>query len=322
MESPVLGRIAQQRGDLARSGELAEEAVRRLREHGTPADIALSLMECAIVASEIGDTAHVRNLIEEIESIGRTRAEPLFLIAGLHLRALVEMREGDIASAVRLLEQELAARRPVGGQQGFIKSLTILGHVRLDLGQKPAARALFDEAIRRARASGEIIRLVRALEGCARCMASSSPDAAVRLAGATDRQRQALGAVPWPSERRYLTDWLTRAREKLGRIAFERAWEDGHASTLDQAIGLATAFTAHQDTVPTATMDLTPREQEIAILLARGLTNKQVAAELIVSPATVRSHVEHILTKLNLSTRAQIAVWAAQHDLVKDTANR
>jgi non-specific serine/threonine protein kinase len=57
----------------------------------------------------------------------------------------------------------------------------------------------------------------------------------------------------------------------------------------------------------------------VAALLARGLTNKQIAAELVLSPATVRSHVEHILAKLDLRSRAQIAVWASQQGLVAAT---
>ncbi len=54
----------------------------------------------------------------------------------------------------------------------------------------------------------------------------------------------------------------------------------------------------------------------MARLLARGLTNKQIAAELVLSPATVRSHVEHILDKLDLRSRAQIAVWVSQQGLL------
>ena len=54
----------------------------------------------------------------------------------------------------------------------------------------------------------------------------------------------------------------------------------------------------------------------MALLLARGLTNKQIAAELVLSAATVRSHVEHILDKLDLHSRAQVAVWASQQGLL------
>jgi DNA-binding NarL/FixJ family response regulator len=47
-------------------------------------------------------------------------------------------------------------------------------------------------------------------------------------------------------------------------------------------------------------------------MIARALTNQQIAAELAISPATARTHVEHVLTKLGLHTRAQVAVWANQ----------
>jgi non-specific serine/threonine protein kinase len=311
----LLGRIAQQRGDLARCGALQAEAVRRLRELNSPR-LVLSLMELAIAASEIGNVEQMRQLIEEIEAIGRHRGEPMLAVAGVHLRALIALREGHAAMAADLLEQELAARRRVGGQQALIKALTILGHVRIDQGEWRAASVLLIEAIERARASGEVIRLLRALEGCARCIAHSNADAAVRLSGATDRERQALGALPWPSERRYLAEWQTRARLRLGPMRYQLAWDDGHSSTLDQAISLAEAFIVQQQSSIAAASELTAREQEVAILLARGLTNKEVAAMLVLSPGTVRSHVEHILAKLDLRTRAQVAVWAAQHGLV------
>jgi DNA-binding CsgD family transcriptional regulator len=57
---------------------------------------------------------------------------------------------------------------------------------------------------------------------------------------------------------------------------------------------------------------LSPREIEVADLVAEGLSNPAIARRLYVSRATVASHVAHILTKLGFSSRAQIAVWAAQ----------
>jgi non-specific serine/threonine protein kinase len=53
----------------------------------------------------------------------------------------------------------------------------------------------------------------------------------------------------------------------------------------------------------------------VAALLARGLTNRQIAAALTVTEKTAEAHVSHILAKLGLSSRAQAAVWAAQHRL-------
>ncbi|MGH3975147.1 MAG: helix-turn-helix domain-containing protein, partial [Pseudonocardiaceae bacterium] len=54
---------------------------------------------------------------------------------------------------------------------------------------------------------------------------------------------------------------------------------------------------------------LTPREREVAELVAQGLTNREIAARLYLSERTAQNHVQHILTKLDLSNRSQIAVW-------------
>ena len=311
----VLGNLAQQRGDLAQASTLHSEAALRLHELGNPGE-AVSLVQSGLVASELGDVDQVRQRIIALEAIGHARHEPVLLGAALQLGARVAAGEGDDAGAAHLLEQALAQHRSVRDQQQIVEVLTSLGHVRLDQGQTTGALEAFAEAVQGARASGERVRLIRALEGYARWVAASDPDAAVRLAGATDGQRQSMGAAPWPSERRRLDDWLAHVLGVLGPGAYQRAWEDGHASTLDQAVSLAEAFTLVSPAATPPTEALSLREQEVARLLARGLTNKQVAAELVLSPATVRSHVEHILTKLDLRSRAQIAVWASQQGLL------
>ncbi|MHB2015502.1 MAG: response regulator [Candidatus Xenobia bacterium] len=63
---------------------------------------------------------------------------------------------------------------------------------------------------------------------------------------------------------------------------------------------------------------LSDREREILALVARGMTNKEIAAELIISEKTARNHVSRILDKLNLSRRSEAAAYAAKKGLVKD----
>jgi non-specific serine/threonine protein kinase len=58
---------------------------------------------------------------------------------------------------------------------------------------------------------------------------------------------------------------------------------------------------------------LTPREWEIAELVGKGFTSKQIAEKLVVSARTVDAHVEHIRTKLGVSSRTQIAVWLVEN---------
>ena len=63
---------------------------------------------------------------------------------------------------------------------------------------------------------------------------------------------------------------------------------------------------------------LTAREVEVLRLLARGLSNKEIAARLVISPKTVGNHVEHIYTKIDASSRAAAGLFAMQHGLLPE----
>ena len=63
---------------------------------------------------------------------------------------------------------------------------------------------------------------------------------------------------------------------------------------------------------------LTTREVEVLRLLARGLSNKQIARQLVISPKTAGSHVEHIYRKIDASNRAQASLFAMRHGLMRD----
>ena len=60
---------------------------------------------------------------------------------------------------------------------------------------------------------------------------------------------------------------------------------------------------------------LTDREQEILLLVARGQANKEIAADLVISERTARTHVSNILSKLGLTSRTQAALWAVREGL-------
>lgn len=69
---------------------------------------------------------------------------------------------------------------------------------------------------------------------------------------------------------------------------------------------------------PERAFSLTPREAEVLALLTRGLSNKEIAAELAITETTVKTHVSHILSKLGLQDRTQAAVYALRHGLVSE----
>jgi DNA-binding CsgD family transcriptional regulator len=71
-----------------------------------------------------------------------------------------------------------------------------------------------------------------------------------------------------------------------------------------------------------STPRLSPREQEVAALIGRGLKDREIAAALVVSERTVHAHVHNLLAKLDLTSRRQVATWAREHGLLSGAATR
>ena len=114
------------------------------------------------------------------------------------------------------------------------------------------------------------------------------------------------------------------ARAGLGEAGFAAAWSEGRAMTLEQATddalaALDAAPSKVQETErpegDTGTDLLTTREREVAALVAHGLTNRQIAARLVITERTAETHVQNILNKLGFTSRAQVAARAVQRGL-------
>ena len=120
-------------------------------------------------------------------------------------------------------------------------------------------------------------------------------------------------------------DNLSAARSQLDEAMFEKAWAEGKAMTIEEAIEYALSEKEYS-TPSTPTLErppaakpmgnLTRREQEVAVLVARGLTNRQISTELGISERTAGNHVARILHKLGLCSRAQIASWTTKRQLL------
>jgi non-specific serine/threonine protein kinase len=126
----------------------------------------------------------------------------------------------------------------------------------------------------------------------------------------------AMGVRLLPVERADHDRGVEEARSVLGEAQFTATWS--HGSALSQQQGVDLGLTGGE-VAPTAkppmptTEHLTVREREVAILIAQGLTNHEIAERLVITRRTAEAHVTHVLTKLDMRSRAQIAVWAAQH---------
>jgi predicted ATPase/DNA-binding CsgD family transcriptional regulator len=146
-------------------------------------------------------------------------------------------------------------------------------------------------------------------------VAAGAAQRAAVLFGAADRG-WALVSVPlfgfsnlleWQEECRL------RCRRELGERAFGLAHQKGRRLSREQVTAVALGGPLEPGTTPAAERVLTAREAEIAAMIAQGMSNRDIASALVIGQRTVEGHVEHMLRKLGFVSRAQIAVWIAEH---------
>jgi predicted ATPase/DNA-binding CsgD family transcriptional regulator len=107
---------------------------------------------------------------------------------------------------------------------------------------------------------------------------------------------------------------LEAARVVLGDEPMAAECSFGQAFTLEEAALEALTDTTVEQAVSISDGPLTHRQHDVAMMIARGMTNRQIAEQLVVSPHTIERHVENILDKLRLSSRIEIAVWMVRHE--------
>jgi DNA-binding CsgD family transcriptional regulator len=160
------------------------------------------------------------------------------------------------------------------------------------------------------------------VQASAWCAAFASPDErAARLLGASQAVWRTSGARVDETNAYSVFDKQAEdvVRESLGAGVFEQAFAQGAAYSFEQAVALALGEDienppqgeARARSDASAPGALTRREREIAGLLAEGLTNKEIASRLVISQRTAETHVDHILNKLGMTSRAQVASWVA-----------
>ncbi len=118
-----------------------------------------------------------------------------------------------------------------------------------------------------------------------------------------------------------LDPYVATAHSSLGEVAWQATLAEGRAMMPEQAIEYA--LSAEEPVFPPpgvrrssgGSAALTPREEEVAVLVSRGLTNRQIASELSISEHTVATHIAKSLKRLGLSTRARLSAWVAERGL-------
>jgi DNA-binding CsgD family transcriptional regulator len=190
-----------------------------------------------------------------------------------------------------------------------------LGIAALAAGRPDEARPLIAEALPIARLIDDRVSQFHLL-GASACLAAGSGKArlAAQLLGAAAAVGAGAGARAMPFFAPLVEQAEASAVATLGRPRFDAAVLAGSRLDRDAAVRLALGGSGEALKTAPESADaglLSKREEEVARLVAEGLTNKEIGARLFISEHTVDSHVRGILNKLGFDSRARVAAWMA-----------
>ncbi|MDH2428918.1 LuxR C-terminal-related transcriptional regulator [Sphaerisporangium sp. TRM90804] len=272
------GMAAMYQGDAEAAEKLYKEALAGHRECGDEAGTALTLIRLCLVYSYLGDSERALRVGEEALRMCEARGEGWHRAYAMMALGVEVWRRGDTLRAALLERESLRFNRSLGDWLGAGVNLEVLAWV--------------------AAGAGEYER-------------------AARLLGALRNIWKSAGAPlsGFGHLMIYHGECLATVRLAMGEAALGAAVERGARLSLDEALDYALsdreAAVAPAGEAPSP---LTRRETEIAQLVARGLSNKEIAGSLVIAQRTAEGHIEHILGKLGFHSRAQIAVWVGDRN--------
>lgn len=275
------GLIAFFSNDQQRGTELAEEALEQFRKHRELAGELWSLHALGLIKGMGDDPDAGLRMLAECIQLSTERSELYWRSYAQWATAQVQMRRDRADRAENSVKEALRLQRKLDNRLGIAFSMDTLAWIA-------HRQQRFERAARLLGTSSALWDAVR-----------SAPGFWARFAGDHDQH-------------------LMQIRTALGPEAFDEQYERGREMSLTHAADYAlelkrtrrsSSGSESEDNVHP--MPLTRRERQIADLVAQGRTNKDIAENLVIAQRTVEGHVQNILTKLDFTSRAQIAGWVA-----------
>jgi non-specific serine/threonine protein kinase len=317
----LLANIRAAHGQLEEAQQLYREARDQYRALELPFWEAVALAYLANNLIELGDFEGAGQAAEECLELGDEGTEFGFATSrALRVHARLAARDGLYERASQLLGQALAQQDEIGDAMGAVHTLRYQALIALDRNDPTAAATPLMRALAVVEATADHLALAACLEATAGVLCTLRPNEAAQLLGAAAKLRRAARAPAWPIGQAYVDRWSAGLRRTLGESSFTQQLAAGELLTADRAAeaarGWAATFTMTSvAAAPTPADQLTAHQQAIAILIVRGCTNEQIALQLNTSVAAARTQIEHILDRLGLHSRAQIAAWAVANRL-------
>ena len=310
--------LATDQGDRGVALPLLELAVERARAGGDQVREAEALLSRGRARLVIGDPSGGWDDIERSLALREASGDPMGLAGALWLGGAAAHFHGDVVLAAERLGRSVALSTDVGLTAIRARALQLLGVVHLDLDDPVAAEAALSDAVPAIVELGDRFAIPIGLSALAALAARRGrPRSALRLAGAAAAFEKVNQTNRPQFIRALLEAWLAPVFVEVGGAA-RRLQDEGRGMPLDEAIAAGLDPRPEDPWRLGTSPGLTDREREIAALVARGLTNRQIAEQLVLSVRTIETHVGRVLTKLGFSTRGQLTVWAHEEGLMTD----
>jgi non-specific serine/threonine protein kinase len=294
-----LGVVAFYEGDLGTARAHYEACLTVYKALGDEPGIVSALDDLGEVAFQQGDLVKARTLLRTALEMARRIDDKTRIAMVLVTLAGMAAVEGKPTRAVRL------AAAASGLNDRADRRRSPAWHAMVARWLAPAYKALRPDDVAAIEAAGRVMALDEAIEYA---LAFDAPVAVGIVSDGPSIERPAVAPVVEIS--------APKARELKPAVR-------GGSRLVPRLADASAASGAGRDTSAMpwrAVSELTSREREVAALVAQGMTNRQIAAELVITEGTAANHVKHILARLVLDSRVQIAGWAIENGLTRARA--
>lgn len=302
------GLLARARGDYERARTLLGESLARAREAANSFAIANRLAFLGNVAHDRGDLDGAETALVEALAVARAADRPYALAHCLVALGGLRVSQGQPDDAASLLAEGEAVARAHGLRHAISTALLEQARLRRRAGDcEQAARAAI-QAVQLQEALGDAPGLVDSLEELGGARATQGQcRTACRLFAAASAARDRQGIVRPPIRTIDYDLDVALARGGLTPQGWDAVWAAGASLSMSGAAAAAVKCRGRRDSPSVGWEAITPTERQVVALVARGMTNREAAATLVISSRTVETHVAHVLAKVGIASRRELA---------------
>lgn len=318
------GTVARLRGEFAAALALHHEAKWHQERGQQLSGVAISLHYLGTIAEDQGDLGAAERRYGEALAIQRNLRHPRHIAVVLSSLGSVALHRGEAETAMARIDEARNLFRQLGEKRGTAQTLDALGTLARRRGDLAAAWPCHQESLVLWQRLHDPGGLVRWLEIAAALLdAVGDRFGSIAALSAATTARKMMRRPRPPILQRDYDAVLAAFRDTLDEQQVNDAWSEGEHLTLETActrakktLDVLIRRIEARDSAKREPFGLTTREADVLHLVAQGCIDREIAANLCISPRTVQSHIASIFRKLDVNTRTEAATVAVRQGIV------